>query len=103
MQTVTRLVRRHPDFVSVTYGAGGSDRGRTREMVAHVSVNHVSGRHRCPVVPHLTGIGHTTAESRELLADHAAVGVGDLLPLQATRDPTCPRASSATPRTWSSS
>lgn len=50
-------------------------------MVAHVSVNHVSGRHRCPVVPHLTGIGHTRAEIRELLADHAAVGVGDLLAL----------------------
>ena len=81
MRTVTRLARRHPDFVSVTYGAGGSDRGRTREMVAHVSVNHVSGRHRCPVVPHLIGIGHTTAESRELLVDHAAVGVGDLLAL----------------------
>ncbi len=90
MQTVTRLARRHPDFVSVTYGAGGSDRGRTREMVAHVAVNHLSGRHRCPVVPHLTGVGHTREEVRALLADHAAVGVGDLLALAGDPRPDLP-------------
>ncbi len=79
--TATRLARRHPDFVSVTYGAGGGDRGRTREMVAHIALGHVSGRHRCPVVPHLTCVGHTRAEIRGLLADHMEVGVGDLLAL----------------------
>lgn len=81
LQTATRLARRHPDFVSVTYGAGGSDRGRTREMVAHIALGHVSGRHRCPVVPHLTGVGHTRAEVRALLSDHTEVGVRDLLAL----------------------
>lgn len=81
LQTATRLSRRHPDFVSVTYGAGGSDRGRTREMVTHIAASHVSGRHRCPVVPHLTGVGHTRQEIRDLLANHLEVGVGDLLVL----------------------
>jgi methylenetetrahydrofolate reductase (NADPH) len=50
-------------------------------MVAHISASHVSGRYRCPVVPHLTAVGHTRDEIRSLLADHLEVGVGDLLAL----------------------
>ncbi|MED5599800.1 MAG: methylenetetrahydrofolate reductase [Actinomycetota bacterium] len=40
LRTVARLAGRHPDFVSVTYGAGGSDRGRTRQMVFDVASWH---------------------------------------------------------------
>jgi len=81
LRSAARLAHRRPDFVSVTYGAGGSDRARTRQMVADVAASHVSARHRCPVMPHLTGIGHTKAEVRALLADHQAVGVANVLAL----------------------
>ncbi len=56
-QTASALKRISPDFVSVTYGAGGSTRQRTAE---------VSGILRrdfgFTVMPHLTCVGHTRAE-----------------------------------------
>jgi len=36
LRAVVRLAGRRPDFVSVTEGAGGSDRGRTRQIVVDV-------------------------------------------------------------------
>jgi len=38
LRAVVRLAGRRPDFVSVTEGAGGSDRGRTRQIVVDVDV-----------------------------------------------------------------
>ncbi len=81
LRTVARLAGHRPDFVSVTYGAGGSDRHRTRQMVFDTVSWHTASRHRCPVMPHLTGIGHTRAEVAALLADYVAVGVSHILVL----------------------
>ncbi len=39
LRAVVRLAGRRPDFVSVTEGAGGSDRGRTRQIVVDVDVD----------------------------------------------------------------
>jgi methylenetetrahydrofolate reductase (NADPH) len=90
LKTAIRLSVRRPDFVSVTYGAGGSDRSRTREMVADVCASHVSGRHRCPVMPHLTCVGHTRREISELLEGYAAFGVTDVLALAGDPRPDLP-------------
>ena len=81
LRTVVRLAGHRADFVSVTYGAGGSDRHRTRQMVFDTVSWHTASRHRCPVMPHLTGIGHTRAEVAALLADYVAVGVRRILVL----------------------
>lgn len=35
--TITRLQELRPSFVSVTYGAGGSTRERTHELVARIT------------------------------------------------------------------
>ena len=60
-QTAAALRRTAPDFVSVTYGAGGSTRQRTAE---------VSGILRSEfgftVMPHLTCVGHTRGELAEI-------------------------------------
>jgi len=60
-QTAAALRRIAPDFVSVTYGAGGSTRQRTAE---------VSGILRSEfgftVMPHLTCVGHTRGELAEI-------------------------------------
>ncbi len=55
--TVTTLHTIQPDFVSVTYGAGGTTRDRT----ARVS-DLLRHDFRFPVMPHLTCVGHSRAD-----------------------------------------
>lgn len=64
------------DFVSVTYGAGGSTRDRTRDLVVEMNS---SGRY--PAMAHLTCVGHTKGELHDLLADYASAGVNNILAL----------------------
>lgn len=59
--TATALRRMAPDFVSVTYGAGGS----TRERTARVS-DLLRGEFGFTVMPHLTCVGHSRAELGEV-------------------------------------
>ena len=55
--TATALKRMEPDFVSVTYGAGGS----TRERTAQVS-DILRREFGFTVMPHLTCVGHSRSE-----------------------------------------
>jgi methylenetetrahydrofolate reductase (NADPH) len=66
-----------PSFVSVTYGAGGSTRDRTHDLVLRL---HAQGQ--LDPVPHLTCIGHTSTEIRELLDRYAQHGIGNILALR---------------------
>ncbi|MBC8421730.1 methylenetetrahydrofolate reductase, partial [bacterium] len=43
-----------PSFVSVTYGAGGSTRHRTKELVCYLAKETT-----LDPIPHLTCVGHT--------------------------------------------
>ena len=65
-----------PSFVSVTYGAGGSTRQRTRDVVTWV-------RRETSITPmaHLTCQGHTRAEIRAILDDYQAAGIDNILAL----------------------
>ncbi len=63
-------------FVSVTYGAGGSTRDVTRDIV--VSINAAQP---FPAMPHLTCIGHTRAELTALLDEYVAAGIHNVLAL----------------------
>lgn len=56
-QTAKALQRISPDFVSVTYGAGGSTRDRTAQ-VSRLLREEIG----FTVMPHLTCVGHTKAE-----------------------------------------
>lgn len=56
-QTAHALRRMKPDFVSVTYGAGGSTRERTRQ-VSRMLRDELG----FTVMPHLTCVGHTRGE-----------------------------------------
>ncbi len=75
-KAVAELDVAKPDFVSVTYGAGGSDRDRTRDVVLDIS-----GGHTFPAMAHLTCLGHTKPEIDDLLASYSAGGVGNILAL----------------------
>lgn len=65
-----------PSFVSVTYGAGGSTRERTHELV--LRLHQDTALHP---VPHLTCVGHRRGEIAEILDRYAEAGVGNVLAL----------------------
>jgi len=65
-----------PSFVSVTYGAGGSTRDRTRDLVVGINNNHPF-----PAMPHLTCVGHTRRQVHDLLAEYEASGIDNILAL----------------------
>ncbi len=75
-RAIDELVAIDLDFVSVTYGAGGSTRDTTRDLV--VGLNREQAY---PAMAHLTCIGHTRAELEELLDDYDRHGVHNILAL----------------------
>jgi len=64
-----------PAFVAITYGAGGSTRERTHDLVARLA-----GTELLPLA-HLTCAAHGRAELVALMERYRAAGVGDLLAL----------------------
>ena len=76
-EMIARLARLEPDFMTVTYGAGGGSRDRTRELVSYI-VNELA----CPAAAHLTCVHHTVAEINELLDGLAAEGVRHIVALR---------------------
>lgn len=75
-RTVAELAPLGPDFVSITYGAGGSDRHRTGDVVGWM-------RRETDVEPmaHLTCVGHTRTDVAGLLVDYRRMGVENILAL----------------------
>jgi methylenetetrahydrofolate reductase (NADPH) len=65
-----------PSFASVTYGALGSTRERTRDLVVGMNADHPF-----PTMAHLTCVGHTRGEIAALLDEYAATGVRNILAL----------------------
>jgi methylenetetrahydrofolate reductase (NADPH) len=77
MQTVEQLKTLKPDFVSVTYGAGGSTRAKTLELVARIK--HGVG---IEAMAHLTCVGHSKAEIRAILKELSDHGIENILALR---------------------
>jgi methylenetetrahydrofolate reductase (NADPH) len=75
-KVVAELAELHPQFVSVTYGALGSSRERTRDVVVRINRDHAF-----PAMAHLTCVGHTRADIDALLDEYAASGVENILAL----------------------
>jgi methylenetetrahydrofolate reductase (NADPH) len=75
-KAVAELAELRPSFVSVTYGALGSTRERTRDLVTRI--NH---EQPFPAMPHLTCVGHTRADIAELLDHYADSEVENILAL----------------------
>ncbi|HCQ79887.1 MAG TPA: methylenetetrahydrofolate reductase [NAD(P)H], partial [Verrucomicrobiales bacterium] len=77
LETVNELGKLDPAFVSVTYGAGGTTRERTREVVQRIIQDT-----NVPTIPHLTCVGHTKSEISEILSQYSADQVGTILALR---------------------
>ena len=67
----------HPDYVTCTYGAGGSTRAKTLEVVAEVQ-----RRFGCMVASHLTCVGSTVDELCSYLSDAESRGVQNIVALR---------------------
>src|SRR6516164_5337326 len=73
---IARLQELQPSFVSVTYGAGGTTRERTHDLVVRI--------HRetsLTAVSHLTSVCHTQDELAAILDRYAASGIENILAL----------------------
>ncbi|HKA03892.1 MAG TPA: methylenetetrahydrofolate reductase [Acidimicrobiales bacterium] len=92
-RTIAKLEPLTPSFVSVTYGAGGSTRARTHDIVAWV-------RKETAITPmaHLTCQGHVRSEIAEILDNYRSAGVENILALggDAPLDPSDARPSDYT-------
>src|SRR5689334_12157371 len=77
LQTLEELAPLEPGFVSVTYGAGGSTRDRTVDLVTRIK--HDTG---IEAMAHLACLGHTREELRELLRRLKAAKIDNVLVLR---------------------
>lgn len=75
--TLGELTRQAPDFVSVTYGAGGSNRQKTVDLVSRIEREL-----DIQSVPHLTCVGHSKDEICEILTMLQAAGIHHLMALR---------------------
>lgn len=76
-RTLKELEPLHPSFVSVTYGAGGSTRERTHQIV----VDLLEQSSMVPMA-HLTAVSHTRAELRTILTRYRDAGVRNIMALR---------------------
>lgn len=73
-RTLHELKPLKPAFVSITYGAGGSERSKTAEWAARIQ-NEVG----LVAMAHLTCVGSTREELLAMLHEYARVGVQNLM------------------------
>ncbi|MDQ1433303.1 MAG: methylenetetrahydrofolate reductase, partial [Actinomycetota bacterium] len=76
-QTLRDLEPLHPTFVSVTYGAGGT----TREMT-HDIVTRINRETSLTAMAHLTCAAHTREELTEIVARYDDAGIRNILALR---------------------
>ena len=76
-QSVQTLAPLGPDFVSVTYGAGGSTRERT-----HAAVERIIRETGIPAAAHLTCVDATKAEIDQIAREYWDIGVRHIVALR---------------------
>ncbi|MBN2049981.1 MAG: methylenetetrahydrofolate reductase [NAD(P)H] [Spirochaetales bacterium] len=76
-ETIRRLTPLNPSHVTITYGAGGSTREITRELVLRI--------HRetdLAVIPHLTCVGASRKEIAAILSQYREAGIKAIMALR---------------------
>jgi len=76
-KSVEKLGRLSPQFVSVTYGADGSTRDRTHQIV-----EHLSAKADLNTMPHLTSVGASRDEIDQIADEYWAMGVRRIMALR---------------------
>ncbi len=75
--TLSEIAKQAPDYISVTYGAGGSTRDKTVDMVGRIQ-NELG----IESMAHLTCVGHSRDELQNLLQSLQKVGIRNVLALR---------------------
>jgi methylenetetrahydrofolate reductase (NADPH) len=76
-RTIPLLLKFKPDFCSVTYGAGGSTRDRTLNIVERIQKEQ-----GLTAMSHLTCVNSTTAQLRDVLLEARRRGIRNILALR---------------------
>ncbi|MCC5789744.1 MAG: methylenetetrahydrofolate reductase [NAD(P)H] [Opitutales bacterium] len=76
-QTASKLATLEPDFVSITYGAGGSTRARTE-----LAARELKDRYGFLVMPHLTCVGSTEKDIVKLVEGWVEEGYRNIMALR---------------------
>lgn len=76
-ESIRELAPLHPSYVSVTYGAGGSTRELTRDLVVRLQRET-----NLTVVAHLTAVGASQSEIGRLLETYVENGIENVLALR---------------------
>jgi methylenetetrahydrofolate reductase (NADPH) len=76
-RTIPALRELHPDFCSVTYGAGGSTRDKTLAIV-----DRIQREQRITAMAHLTCVNTTTEQTRAILEQTKELGIRNVLALR---------------------
>lgn len=77
LEKLDRFASMSPDFISVTYGAGGSGKGRTIELARTIKRDH-----GVESMAHFTCVGHTVEQIDEMIAELQASGIENILALR---------------------
>ena len=85
-QTLDGLKDIKPDFISVTFGAGGSQVNQTTREIAAI----IQKQYHIPAMAHLTCVGADKNDVDQLLADLKADGVENILALRGDVNPDVP-------------
>lgn len=82
-ETLNELAKLHPDFISVTYGAGGSKSKKTIEIASYIQ--NTLGIY---ALAHLTCVGCTKSDLTKLCEDLKAANINHVLALRGDRPQT---------------
>lgn len=81
-KTVPTLAKLNPDYCSVTYGAGGGTGRKTISIVERIQREHA-----LTALAHLTCVGSTREQIREILEQAKAAGIHNILALRGDPPP----------------
>jgi len=76
-ELLKQFVKYNPAYVSVTYGAGGSTRDRTIDVV-----KYIRNEFNYDVMPHFTCVGHNKAEIDEIIRIYEFLQIKNILALR---------------------
>jgi methylenetetrahydrofolate reductase (NADPH) len=76
-RNLEELISFQPSYVTCTYGAGGSTRAKTLDIV-----EQVRNRYGCPVASHLTCVGSSIDQLRDYLREASQRGIENIVALR---------------------